>query len=78
MKRVSLFTLAWAFWVLFFLVVEGIAIFRKAPGDTFSEHWWSVFHTRQKVPTWARVALAVVQIGAGVWLTVHLTFGVWS
>lgn len=78
MKRVSWFTAAWAFWVLFFLVVEGVAIFRKAPGDTFSEHWWSVFHTRSKVPAWVRVALAVVQIGAGVWLVGHLTFGIWS
>lgn len=78
MKRVSWYTLAWASWVVFFLVVEGIAVVRGPVGSTFSEHWWSVFHTREKVPTWARVALGVVQIGAGVWLVGHLTFGIWS
>ena len=77
MKR-SWFSWAWLVWVVFFLLVEGIAIVRKGRGDTFSEHWWKVFRTGQKVPTWIKILLAVVQLGAGIWLTGHLTFGWWS
>jgi hypothetical protein len=35
------FTLGWIGWGLWFLVLEGIALFQKDRGDTLSEHvWW--------------------------------------
>lgn len=74
----SPFTWAWIVWVLFFVVVEGIALFRPALGDTFSEHWWKVFYVRRAAPLWLRVLLTVVQLTFGVWLVGHLAFGWWS
>ncbi|GAA2609536.1 hypothetical protein SMC26_39390 [Actinomadura fulvescens] len=77
-RRVSGFTLAWAAWVVFFLVVEGIALARGAKGDTFSEHWWRVWRVRERVPVPLRWLLAGVQLTFGVWLVGHLTFGWWT
>lgn len=77
-RRVSGYTLAWAFWIVFFLVVEGMALRRRAKGDTFSEHWWAAFRVRDKVPATLRVVLTVVQVAFGVWLTGHLAFGWWT
>lgn len=78
MRKISGFTVAWAFWVLFFLVVEGIALFRKGKGDTFSEHWWRVWRVRERVPMPLRVLLTAVQVTFGVWLVGHLAFGWWT
>lgn len=78
MKRVSGFTVAWTFWILFFLVVEGYALLRPTRGDTFSEHWWRLFRVREHVPAWLRAVLTVVQLAFGVWLTGHLVFGIWT
>jgi hypothetical protein len=77
-RRVTGWTLAWTAWILFFLVVELAALFRKAPGDTFSEHWWSLFRLRERVPLPVRIALLAVQVGFGVWLVGHLAFGWWT
>jgi len=76
-KRVSGYTLAWAFWILFFLVVEGIALARKGKGDTFSEHWWALFRVRERVPKPVRMVLLAVQLTFGVWLVGHLSLGIW-
>lgn len=75
--RVSAYTVAWIVWVLFFFLVEGLALFSKTPGATFSEHWWSLFRVRSKVPLPLKIVLMVVQLAAGVWLVAHLTFGIW-
>lgn len=32
------YTLAWIGWVMYFLVIEGLAILDKDPGETFSAH----------------------------------------
>lgn len=77
-KKVSGWTVAWSFWVVFFLVVEGAALLRKGPLDTFSEHWWKVFRVHQVVPKPLKIVLAIAQIAFGVWLTGHLTFGWWT
>jgi len=76
--RITGWTLAWTAWILFFLVVEAAALIRKAPGDTFSEHWWSLFRVRERVPLPARIVLLVVQVGFGIWLIGHLAFGWWT
>lgn len=34
------FTWTWIAWGLAFAVIEGIALYRSAPGDTLSEHVW--------------------------------------
>ncbi|QFG25456.1 hypothetical protein [Actinomadura sp. WMMB 499] len=78
MKRPSAFTVAWVVWIFFFLLVEGVALFRRQKGDTFSEHWWSLFRVRQKTPVWAKALLTVVQLAFGGWLVGHLAFGWWT
>lgn len=78
LKRVSAFTVLWAAWFAFFLVLEGIALFRPERGDTFSENWWSLFRLQSRVPVWLRLILVVVQVGFGTWLTGHLAFGWWT
>lgn len=72
------FTVAWIVWILFFVVVEGVALARKRKGDTFSEHWWALFRVRASAPRWLKVTLTVVQLAFGVWLVGHLAFGLWS
>lgn len=77
--RVSVFTFLWIGWVLFFLVVEGIALVRPQRDDTFSEGWWAVFRSRVKtVPWYFRVLLLVPQFVLGIWLLGHLPFGIWT
>ena len=44
--------MAWILWVLMFLAIEGLAIARKAPGDTLTEHLRWLFATRNKPPGW--------------------------
>lgn len=77
-RRVTGWTLAWTAWILFFLVVEFAALRRKAPGDTFSEHWWSLFRVRSRVPLPVRIVLLVVQLAFGTWLVGHLAMGWWT
>lgn len=36
----------WLAWLAWFLAVEGIALARKEPGDTLSEHVWKWFKVR--------------------------------
>jgi hypothetical protein len=43
------FTAAWVAWIAAFGVIEGIALYRKQPGDTLSEHVWKWFGTRRDV-----------------------------
>lgn len=37
----SPWTWAWIGWLLYFVVVEGMALFNSKPGDTLSEHVWA-------------------------------------
>jgi hypothetical protein len=43
------FEIAWAAWAGAFIVIEGIALKRKQPGDTLSEQVWRIFGTRRDV-----------------------------
>lgn len=67
------FTVAWIMWFVFFAVVEGIALIRKKPGATLSEHIWEWFRIRDKPRQWTvrRGVLA----GFLVWLLVHMVAG---
>lgn len=76
--RVSGFTVAWLAWGLFFIVVEGIALFRKERNDTFSEHWWSLFRLGKRVPLVLKLWLLSIQLTFGIWLVGHLAFGWWT
>jgi hypothetical protein len=76
--RITGWTIAWTIWIAFFLVIETAALIRKKPGDTFSEHWWSAFRVRSKVPLPVRVVLLIVQLVFGTWLVGHLAFGIWT
>ena len=68
------FTVAWLLWFGMFAAVEGIAIVRKARGDTLSEHMWKWFKINDKPRQWTvrRGVLAVFLV----WLTVHMTAGI--
>ena len=74
----AVFTTGWVIWLAGFVVLESIALARKEPGDTLSEHVWKWFRVKDYRPSplvWlARVPLLV----GGVWLTGHLGFGLWS
>lgn len=72
----SWYTVAWIFWVAFFLAVEGSALFNRRDGDTLSEHVWRIWHVFDPRPTAlviaARIPLALFLL----WLLLHLVFGV--
>lgn len=72
------FTVGWIAWLLGFVALEGIALARKAKGDTLSEHVWGWFRVRDARPTPLVWLLRVPLLVGGVWLTGHLAFGLWS
>lgn len=69
-EEVSWFTWFWIAWILAFVVVEVIALRRKAPGDTLSEQVWAVLRGRPVL--WF--------LGAGflVWLLLHFLLPTFS
>jgi hypothetical protein len=70
------FEIAWAAWAAAFLVIEGIALHRKAKNDTLSEQVWKIFHTAQgqkkTKTTQARRAVLVMFLA---WLVAHFVSG---
>lgn len=71
----SWYLATWLFWLLFFLVVEGEALFNRRDGDTFSEFTWRLFRVHDRRPTWLVVAGRVLLGTFLLWLLLHLTFG---
>ncbi|MEV0267699.1 hypothetical protein AB0H43_02900 [Hamadaea sp. NPDC050747] len=73
----SVYTVLWIGWGLYFAVVEGIALFNSKPGDTLSEHIWAWFGTAKAgkpVNGWARFRrFALLAFMA--WLTLHFMTG---
>lgn len=69
----TVWTWLWVIWLALFLVIEGFAIFNKAPDDTLSEHMWKWFQIRNKPRqwTWRRIVLALFLV----WLLFHMTVG---
>lgn len=67
--------LAWAGWLLAFLVMEGVALLNKRDGDTLSEQFWRAFRVHDRRPTPLVIAGRVLLGLFGLWLTIHITFG---
>jgi hypothetical protein len=64
------FSVAWLMWLAMFGVIEGVALVRKEPGDTLSEHMWRWFAVKDKPNGW-RARRSVLGVFL-VWLTGHL------
>jgi hypothetical protein len=69
------YTVCWVAWGVFFLAVEGKALFNKRDGDTLSEHVWKWFRVFDPRPTGWVVAARVLLGTSLLWLTLHLTMG---
>ncbi|WP_128637455.1 hypothetical protein [Streptomyces sp. C] len=71
-----MFTAAWVAWIASFVVIEGVALARRQPGDTLSEHVWKWFHTaKDTVPDGTtRLRRAVLACGMA-WLSIHFLTG---
>lgn len=73
----KLFTALWILWGVAFVVIEGLALRRAAPGDTLSEHiwrWFAVKDYRWKKLVHLRRAVMVLFMAE---LTVHFASGRW-
>lgn len=78
------YTAFWILWVGSFLLVEGAALARQYPGDTFTENFrrWLQLQAVMRAPTalgtvglWATRGVVAV---FGVWLTAHMALGMWG
>jgi hypothetical protein len=76
MKMIELvdgYSWAWAIWGAGFLVIEGLALKRKAKGDTLSEHVWQLFSVKHKgAATWFRRGGLYLFLA---WLVTHFVTG---
>ena len=74
------FGVLWLGIILYFVVVETIALVRKKRGDTLSEHVWDWFCLKGKKDgksAWC-IIRRVLFFGFWLWLTVHfLSGGAW-
>jgi hypothetical protein len=68
------FTLAWALWGVFFLIVEGLALWNRRIGDTLSEHIWRWLGIGQTVTQWIRVRRFITLAGL-LWMILHFFTG---
>ncbi|XVU25827.1 hypothetical protein ACQPZJ_01845 [Actinoplanes sp. CA-054009] len=67
----------WIGWALYFLVVEGIALFNSRAGDTLSEHVWAFLGFSEGIrrPSgWTRLRRFLL-LAFLAWLIVHLLTG---
>lgn len=72
------YTSAWIVWGALFALIEGLALVRRIPGATLSEHVWSWLRVRDARPTGATVTMRVLLGVVLVWLVGHLTMGWWT
>ena len=74
------FTAAWIFMGLWFVVWEALALMRDDRGDTLSEHVWGWFQLKGRKDgkkPW-QVLLRIGFVGFWAWLTIHfLSGGAW-
>lgn len=69
---------AWLVWGLYFVVVEGIALFNNVKGDTLSEHVWAWLGYREGrvgKPRGSERLRRYLTLGFLAWLVVHLMSG---
>jgi len=74
---VTIWSWFWIGWLLLFVILEGITIFRKERGDTLSEHVWRWFHLwgpKSDLKPWQAV-LRFVFLAFWAWLTIHFLTG---
>lgn len=75
------FEIAWAAWAGAFIVIEGIALKRKQPGDTLSEQVWRIFGTARNgnypkgQPTGLLRLRRFTLLAFLAWLVVHFMTG---
>jgi hypothetical protein len=67
------FAIAWILWIIAFLIIEIIAVVRKAPNDTLSEKVWAFFSVKDKSKWW-RLRRALLA-GFLIWLFLHFLSG---
>lgn len=75
----DIWTWLWLGWLVTFAAVEGVALVRKAPGDTLSEHVWQWFAVgepghRPPMSGWVRLRRFALLAGLA-WLTLHFLTG---
>lgn len=73
----SWWTLLWLGWGVYFLIVEGMALFNSTKGDTLSEHVWAFlgFSDGMRYPTgWTRLRRFIV-LAFMAWLSFHFLTG---
>ncbi len=68
------YTWAWVAWIIFFVVIEGIALRDRRKGDTLSEHVWKWFGVGQK-GWWALVRRTALLVGCAVLMKHFLAKG---
>jgi len=76
-------TIGWLAWLVYFLVLEGIALFNSKPGDSLSEHVWVWFGVNRDKNGVMRKKTGWVQFRRFVlaafmfWLGAHFLTGGW-
>ncbi len=73
----SFWTVAWVVWLGLFVVLEAVAIRRRAEGDTLSENVWKWFSLKGNKGTLSRWQ-TVARFGFlafWAWLTIHFLSG---
>ncbi|WP_330478689.1 hypothetical protein OG301_26790 [Streptomyces platensis] len=75
----SPWTLSWVVWLAAFGVIEGLALARKRPGDTLSEHVWQWFaiNQRDQMPSGLTRLRRFALLAGVTWLGVHFVTGGW-
>jgi hypothetical protein len=73
----SWYTIGWIGWGLAFAALELPALLWGRTQDTLSGHVWAWFHVRDARPTVLTWTLRAALLAFLVWLTVHLTLGIW-
>lgn len=68
-----MWTALWIVWIGIFLVLEGIALFDKTPGNTLSERTWDWFSVRGRGRAWRLRRFVLLSFMA--WLAVHFLTG---
>ncbi|TLS44369.1 hypothetical protein FE633_20285 [Streptomyces montanus] len=71
-----MFTAAWVAWMGLFVAIEGLALYRKQPGDTLSEHVSRWFHTAKGiVPDRTTRLRRFALVAFMAWLSAHFPAG---
>ena len=66
------YTNAWALWLAAFVVIEGLALKNKKPGDTLSEHVWAWFKIDKNEKNWNLPRVGLLAFLA--WLIGHFVW----